>query len=178
MIKANLDRANLNEIILSEANLWNAIFMGCNLWDVDFRGADLRRANFDDADVAYALYDWSQMRGKYRGIQVATCHGNDIWKRDAEDQSYIDILEASLTTRWQRLLISLWAWTDFGRDFWKIMRWALGAAITFGLLFCTDKLAQIRVGTGCLWTPTASSASSTSLVLTRTPGSHPSTTRS
>src|SRR5438045_119653 len=84
-----------------------------DLSKADLSGANLQDAFLNDADVSGVkylyrkrdqntskrkrfltwLYPHSIMRGKYQGIRVASCYGNPIFKRDAEDQDFLDTLE-------------------------------------------------------------------------------------
>ncbi len=79
---ADLSAADLREADLSGATLHQANMTGAHL-----DGADLRNANV--FDVRYERY---KMDRKCRGVRAATCYGNALFRRDAEDQDYIDSL--------------------------------------------------------------------------------------
>lgn len=109
---ADLSGANLLDAILSGAYLANANLSGADLeganlsdarlWNADLRGADLRDANLSDAAVSGVVYDLRKMRGKCQGIRVATCFGHAVFKRDAEDQDYIDTLMETPWDQWRK----------------------------------------------------------------------------
>src|SRR5689334_9775790 len=102
---ADLSGATLTGATLTGADLGLANLSGATLRGADLTGATLTGANLTDAGVALVTYldrkqrFWTRfyprsiMRGKYQAIRVASCYGNAIFKRDAEDQDFLDTLE-------------------------------------------------------------------------------------
>ena len=77
---------------LRDANLELTDCAGANLQDTDLRGANLIGANLSGANLAGVVYRRHEMKGKYENIRVATAYGNAIFRRDAEDQAFLDAL--------------------------------------------------------------------------------------
>lgn len=85
---AHLEGARLGGAHLEGANLFLAQLAGAALDSAHLEGADLYGADLSNANVAGVTYD--RRRGRFQGIRVATCYGNAIFKRDAQDQDYIE----------------------------------------------------------------------------------------
>lgn len=78
------------------------------------------------------------MRGKCQGIRTATCYGNILFKRDAEDQNFIDTLDQHWRRWWQRILLWLWARIDYGRSMLRVALFATILSFLFGLFYYWD----------------------------------------
>lgn len=90
---AKLSGANLPDANLSGAEFFMANLSGANLFDANVCAANLSFADLSDANVSEVNYKRKDMRGKYQGIRVATCYGDALFRRDAQDQDYIDTVE-------------------------------------------------------------------------------------
>ncbi|MFG0251471.1 MAG: pentapeptide repeat-containing protein [Phycisphaerales bacterium JB038] len=152
---ADLRGAFLHEVDLSEATLVGADLSGATLAVSRLVGSKLGGANLSgtamfgsdlsNADVTGVLYSRAKMRGKCRGIRVSTCYGDALFKRDAEDQDFIDTLEQHWMRSWEKHKIReawrpawLFIWrygTDYGRGILRVAISALLLAALFGLVF-------------------------------------------
>jgi len=122
-------------INLSYARLEYAELNNTDLENADLNGADLRNAN-----VTGITYNRQKMRGKYRGVRgLESCYGNTLFKRDAQDQDYID----SLHQKWNGSLRIVWYWlwwlTDFGRSFGRVFVIAFLIALWFGGVYLSSE---------------------------------------
>lgn len=86
--EVHLEGANLEGAFLEGANLSRAHLKGADFSRAHFEGADLTGADLSDASVYQVTYD--RRRGKFQGVRVASCYGNALFKRDAQDQDYIE----------------------------------------------------------------------------------------
>src|SRR6266699_2080637 len=141
---ADLSSADLSGANLSEANLSNAKLRGANLL-----GADLSSANLNETDVSDIKYldrnheqrflTWvyprAIMRGKYQGIRVASCYGKATFKRDAQDQDFLDTLEKQWEETWRMWLFRAWGIIDYGRSMFGVFLLALIIVLGFGLTY-------------------------------------------
>lgn len=93
--KADMQEAHLYKVNLSGANLTDANLTGSDLTGVNITGATLISANLGITNVTDIIYDLKLMAGKYKGICVDSCFGYAVFKRDAQDQDYIDTLWAN-----------------------------------------------------------------------------------
>ncbi|MHB1462798.1 MAG: pentapeptide repeat-containing protein [Armatimonadota bacterium] len=100
-----------------------------------YETADLRAANFTNAYVLDIRYDREAMIGKCHGIRVDTCRYNAIFKRDAQDQDYIDTMELRCRKGWRKILFSCWRYTDYGRSIPSVAVIALVCILVFGGLY-------------------------------------------
>jgi len=91
---AHLEKAKLGFAHLEGAHLWHANLEGADLPGAHLEGANLRLANFSNVLVAVVTYD--RRTTKFRGIRVDTCHRNPLFKRDAQDQDYIETRTAKI----------------------------------------------------------------------------------
>lgn len=140
---AQLDGAILIGTLLDNANLSGASvedtdLSGANLDHADLRGTCLRHANLTNTKVGRVRYDRRAMIGLYSGIRVATCHGNPIFKRDAEDQDFIDTWTLKQQELGREWLARLWGWFDYGRSWERVAQFAAAIWITFSLLYLID----------------------------------------
>jgi len=115
LLNANLTEANLYGAILREtflrqanltkATLKEATLQGADLQYANIEGANLESANFSGANVANIIYN---RKSCYRGINVDSCYGSQMFKSDAIDQDHLEEYRGK----------SLWhAWIYI---FWKI----------------------------------------------------------
>lgn len=109
--------------VLKGSELRNADFSGADLSRSTVCGADLRRANLSDADVSQISYEEYGGDTRFRGIRVATCYGDAIFRRDAEDADFLESFRAQ-KPRWVH---ELWRVTcDFGRSWFRFAVWLIG----------------------------------------------------
>lgn len=127
---ADLPIADLSGADLTGANLSGAFLVSANLTD-----ADLKMANLDGAAVLGVAYSHEAMRGRYMGIRAGNCYGDAIFRRDAQDQDYIDTLGTRCRKGWPRILFNLWARTDYGRSIPSVGLFALNVALVFGIIY-------------------------------------------
>lgn len=135
---ANLAEASLNGARLFRANLSRVYFR-----DTDLTHANLQYANMDEALVTNVRYRRGAMRLCYLGIQgAATMHGDAQFRRDAQDQDFIDTkINRWTTPSWNpKRFLLLWPWAliDYGRSLWRIL--AIAALIIVGFGFAIDAM--------------------------------------
>lgn len=144
---ATLCAADLTQADVSDSDLTGADLSGCNLSGADVRGADLSQARLDEVNVHDLRYGtFLEMRGHYFGVRgLATCYGNALFVRDAQDQDYLETLRRSidqtpspLRRRAKLLAFTAWAWIDYGRSLAKPAAYALILALAFGVLYSFD----------------------------------------
>jgi hypothetical protein len=76
----------------------------------------------------------SSCQKAFQGIRVATCYGDQEFKRFAQDQDYIEQLRAR--PRWGPVLFWLWyIFADCGRCFSRWAGWSVGMAATFSFVY-------------------------------------------
>jgi hypothetical protein len=68
-----------------------------------------------------------------RGLDSS--YGNALFKRDAEDQDFIDTLEASLKGTLSIALFRAWALIDYGRSLWRVAILSFGLAALYGTIY-------------------------------------------
>ena len=102
LTSANLSRAKLRSANISQASLEDANLTGADLAFANIISTELSHANLTDARVGGVRYDRSKMAGKCRGIRISNCYGNALFKRDAEDQDFIDTFKAKVLDDLQR----------------------------------------------------------------------------
>ena len=71
------------------------------------------------------VYPCAIMRGKYQGIRVASCYGKATFKRDAQDQDFLDTLEKQWEETWRMWLFRAWGIIDYGRSMFGVFLLAL-----------------------------------------------------
>jgi hypothetical protein len=136
---ADLTNANLRHAILANADLMSGTLKGAKLVGTDLTGANLVEADLSGAQAASVKYDRKRMRNRYRGALVATMDGDPIFKRDAQDQVYLDAMEeCTRRSPWKRVLFRLWGITDFGRDLGSVGVFALAVVFLFGCIYLAD----------------------------------------
>ncbi len=102
LTSANLSGAKLRSANLSLASLEDANLVGADLAFANIIGTELSYADLTDARLGGVRYDRSKMTGRCRGIRVSNCFGNALFKRDAEDQDFIDTFRAKIVDDLQR----------------------------------------------------------------------------
>src|SRR5437868_3155888 len=143
-VKPDLEEASLIGAALSEANLSNAKLRGADLRGANLRGANLKET--DVSDIKYLdrnhdqrfltwVYPCAIMRGKYQGIRVASCYGKATFKRDAQDQDFLDTLEKQWEETWRMWLFRAWGIIDYGRSMFGVFLLALIIVLGFGLTY-------------------------------------------
>jgi len=157
LMEADLTDANLEGAVLVDANLEGAILYRAKLDEADLFGArldgtDLSNADLRNANVAGISYDRRRMRGKYAGVNAALCFGNALFRRDAQDQDYIDTLEDTWTRAWQtkrtvraglwRTWLFFWRYAmDYGRGLGRVAIGAIAFALFFGAVYWISEMA-------------------------------------
>ena len=154
--RANLEGAYLKKTFfasahLEGANLSEANFEGANLSGVNFEGTNLSRANFENADVTDIIYKKQIRLGKmvlwkkntiksFKNIRVATCYGNPLFKRYAQDMDYLCQFKKE-----HKYLYYLWQYSsNFGQSLLLWAGWSFLLAILFATVF-------YFMGTGCFY---------------------------
>ena len=146
---ADLSSANLFGATLSEATLIEATLSEATLREATLSGADLSSANLNETDVSDIkyldrnhdqrfltwVYPCAIMRGKYQGIRVASCYGKATFKRDAQDQDFLDTLEKQWEETWRMWLFRAWGIIDYGRSMFGVFLLALIIVLGFGLTY-------------------------------------------
>lgn len=133
---ANLTGANLFEANLYRATLFTAELTDAILFKADITSANLGNANLSRANVTSLVYDRKAMLGCYLGIRgIDNCYGNPVFKRDAQDQDFIDALLHKTRKGWRKKLFQLWAWIDYGRSMPRVGGAALVLVLIFGTLY-------------------------------------------
>ena len=149
LLGADLLGADLSEAILRGADLFVADLSSANLFGTTLSGADLSSANLNETDVSDIKYldrnhdqrflTWvyprAIMRGKYQGIRVASCYGKATFKRDAQDQDFLDTLEKQWEETWRMWLFRAWGIIDYGRSMFGVFLLALIIVLGFGLTY-------------------------------------------
>jgi uncharacterized protein YjbI with pentapeptide repeats len=173
LIGAKLRGADLIGADLTEANLNGADLNGANLNGADLTEADLNGANLNDAVVTGVkylgrkhhqntrkwkrfltwLYPRSIMHGKYQGIHVASCSGNAIFKRDAEDQDFLDSLENQWAKTWRIWLFRAWGLIDYGRSLLAVFVIAFLIVVGFGAIYLIPGIISYGKDHNTLFSP-------------------------
>lgn len=102
---------------LYKAKFQNADLTGANLMFVDLQnailtGADLKEANLQNANLTGVKYDRS---GKYKGIRLDGCYGNQMFVRHAKDQAYLEEFQTE-----NPKIYKIWEiFSDCGRSLWR-----------------------------------------------------------
>jgi len=148
LTRANLKNANLLGASLNGARIDDAILIGADLTKASCYGASFKRAklmgvnltgtylsnvNLNDCRLSGAVYQRANMDGKCKGIRVASSYGNSLFKRDAQDQDYIDTLREKVSESWwKRKIFRAWGWIDYGRSLGRVALAALSISAIFG----------------------------------------------
>lgn len=132
-----------NSHIVDGSFLWG-IFKGANLKYCNLQGTRLPYADVRDADLKWCNLENSMLekikftrrtkQKKYQGVRISTAHGNDTFKRYAQDQSYVEELRDSGIKGWLVFWV-WWASANCGRSFWPWAGWSLLFALSFAALF-------------------------------------------
>ncbi|MBW1947767.1 MAG: pentapeptide repeat-containing protein [Deltaproteobacteria bacterium] len=131
LFKRNLQEVDLRFAHLEGAFLYEAHLEGADLGEAHLEGADLMAANFENVEVRQVTYN---RKTCCRGIRVATCYGSPMFKRFAQDQDFIEELQAK--GKKGKFLYYLWLiFADCGRTPWRWIAWASGFALLFGVFY-------------------------------------------
>ena len=114
--------------ILQKALLLGVNLQKANLSYTNLRGAYLWSANFSDAFVGGVIYD---RKAAYLGIRVANCYGDPGFRRFAQDQEYVEMIQKSRPLLYKLWLIS----SDCGRSIGLWVLWSMLLAVYFGINF-------------------------------------------
>jgi len=194
LICADIRDAKLDAVSLARARLWDARLDGAQLWDANLNGAELHvahlvncsllharlnaakltganltgallaYADFSNADLGGVIYGRTLLSGRCAGVRITTSYGNAIFKRDVEDQEYIDSLanhwgiwedwqnykrrmlmhnagtimqgRAWVAKQYRWLLFQTWSrLTDYGRSMSRVLLVSLLIAVLFGVVY-------------------------------------------
>ena len=140
LMSADLSKANLSQANLAQATLSQATLMSADLNDANVSGVKYLDRKHDQNTSKWErfltwLYPRQIMRGKYRGIRVASCFGHARFKRDAEDQDFLDTLEEQWKGTWRIGLFWAWGLIDYGRSMLAVVLIALIIVVVFGLIY-------------------------------------------
>ncbi len=143
---ADLSHAELRDADLTAADLSHAL-----LSDVDLTGATLKCANFEHAAVMGVKYRRSGL--VCRGIRVDSCHGHAVFKRDVQDQDWIETFSSQ--SRRNRLIYLIWLFfTDCGRSLGRVWLTATTLAMLFGTVYAhVPSLLNTTRAVNSWWTP-------------------------
>ncbi|MCB9892417.1 MAG: pentapeptide repeat-containing protein [Planctomycetes bacterium] len=143
---AKLKGADLSGAKLIGANLHHADLDNANLYRADVTGADLRAARLRDTYVGEIHYEIHTMR--CAGVHASTCFGNPFFKRDVEDQDWLEHF-ALVNPK----LYALWKYTsDCGRCITRVVCISALLALFFGLVYAQKTIPLIAVkGTEDTW---------------------------
>jgi hypothetical protein len=76
------------------------------------------------------------MRGRYLGVRgLDSCYGNALFKRAAEDQDFLDTLEAHLRGTRGMALFRAWSVIDYGRSLLRVAILSFGLAGLYGAIY-------------------------------------------
>lgn len=138
--RAELIQTRFCDTILDQVNFNNANLMGANLRrseliEVNLAGTNLRGVDFNEANIITLFYDRKAMKGKYQGICLNNCCCDAMFKRDAQDQNYIDTLETRCNHWYSKMRFTLWRWIDYGRSMFRVGLIAFVLVMIFGSLY-------------------------------------------
>ena len=133
---ADLTRAELNGANLNGANLNGANLNGAELNSAELNSANLNGANLENTNVRDVQYKRKELHGKCLGIRASSCYGDAIFRRDVQDQDYIDNVKRRwATTPWRKALFHAWGVFDYGRSVHAVLLMGVGIIAAFGLLY-------------------------------------------
>jgi len=135
---ARMTGADLSNTRLTDCDLRGANLEKCDLSNADLRGADLTGANLkgatllsadlSNADITSVLFDETET---CKDIRVSSAHGNALFKRYAQDQSYVEEYEINRPLRYR-----LWKYSsNCGRSLSLWVFWCVFIAVAFSLVF-------------------------------------------
>jgi uncharacterized protein YjbI with pentapeptide repeats len=124
---ADLSQADLTGADLTSATLTEAVLVDATLMDVS-----LKSANIDGATIIGVKYN--RRRLICRGIRADSCHGHALFKRDVQDQDWIETFRAQ--SRRHYALYLIWLITsDCGRSLFRVWGTAIALALAFGCVY-------------------------------------------
>lgn len=144
--RANLQNSSFQAASLREACLTEANMQRSNLTCADLRQADLRATNMTHSKVDGIIYS---RKTQFRGIRLEGCYGSSRFKRNAEDQDYIEEFKEA-----HPYYYGIWmGLTDCGRSMIRVIAWSLCLSVLFGLLYYSlgSSAFQINSEDGLQW---------------------------
>jgi uncharacterized protein YjbI with pentapeptide repeats len=133
---AKLCEANLSLADLSDGNLSLADLSGADLTGTNLCGTDLTLANLSNTELTNVGWKLHKMRGRYLGVRgLDSCYGNALFKRAAEDQDFLDTLEAHLRGTRGMALFRAWSVIDYGRSLLRVAILSFGLAGLYGAIY-------------------------------------------
>lgn len=149
--QARLCHADLSHADLSGANMTSCDLDHALLVDADLTGASLKSANLDHASVMGVKYD--RRRLTCRGIRADACYGHAVFKRDLQDQDWIETFRAQ-SRRHYVLYLVWWLFTDCGRSLLRVWLSATILAMLFGVVYANvPDLLNTSRSVQTAWTP-------------------------
>ncbi len=151
LFSAKLCGANLNRADLRKANLGMSHLVGASLVCARVSGANLRDADFSEAKVGGIIYRRRSIR--FQGINVSSCTGNPLFKRDAQDEDWIESFRSR--SLWHRFLHALWwLFSDCGRSLIRVGFFGGSLSAFFGWIFASNpELLDVGDSANTWWTP-------------------------
>jgi uncharacterized protein YjbI with pentapeptide repeats len=149
---ANLQYANLDNCVLPNskmigAYLDDASLVNATIW-CDLTKARLRGTNFENTDVTYIKYD--RKTTKFKGCRVDSCYGNALFRRDAQDQDWVETFRQE--SKLHSVLYHIWNLTsDCGRSFLRPLLMSAVVIIAFGLLYTIFPIVKTEPGNSRLF---------------------------
>jgi hypothetical protein len=149
--QARFCHADLSHADLVETNMTGCDLEGASLVEADLTGASLKSANLDRAGVMGVKYD--RRRLTCRGIRADACYGHAVFKRDVQDQDWIETFRAQ--SRWHyAVYVFWWLFTDCGRSLLRVWLAATILAMVFGVLYANSPdLLNVSRSVQTAWTP-------------------------
>lgn len=141
LVRCNLKHCKLMGVSLKNLDMTYANLQGADLTDAKLQkanitGVDFRDATLSNAHMAGVKYARSKMHGRYLGIRgVEACIGNAIFRRDALDQDYIDLIKQNWRRSWRAGLFFLWGLIDYGRSLSRVFIVAVFFILLFGTIY-------------------------------------------
>ncbi|HOW19588.1 MAG TPA: pentapeptide repeat-containing protein [Phycisphaerae bacterium] len=149
--QARFHAADLSHADLQGANLTGADLSKATLIEADLTGVSLKSANLDQACVTGVRYD--RRRLSCRGIRVDGCYGNAVFRRDVQDEDWIETFRAQ-SRRHYVLWFLWWLFTDCGRSILRAWLAALVLVMCFGAVYDRfPELLNTSRSAGTVWTP-------------------------
>jgi uncharacterized protein YjbI with pentapeptide repeats len=143
--------ADLSHADLTSADMTSCDLSGALLVEADLTGASLRSANLNHACVMGVKYD--RRRLACHGIRSDACYGHAVFKRDIQDEDWIETFRAQ-SRRHYALYLFWWLFTDCGRSLLRVWMAATTLALLFGALYANfPDLLNTSRAVQTPWTP-------------------------
>jgi len=152
-IKPDLSHANLSKINLKSANLRSTDLGGVNftkafLQEADFSDSDMSKCDFTDSHLILANFCGSVLWGtnfhranvsdvlwdkktKFKGVNVATCYSNEMFKYSAQNRSFFEEYKIKRPKRYYLWKIAC----DCGDSLWLWGLWSILMTLFFAGLY-------------------------------------------